>query len=190
MGRLYYFYGTMSSAKSLNLLAKAHQFKNTGMNVELLKPALDTRTEDYISSRAGLKEKCKLVGPNEIIQVSEGTDILMVDEVQFLTSEQIIQLWNISREMDIRVFCYGLKTTYYNELFKCISTLFIYADKIEEIKSQCSRCENKATTHILFKNDIPMEKSSETNIGDIVGEERFESLCQDCRNRIMNLKEI
>ena len=150
-------------------------------------PALDTRTKNTISSRVGLEEECIIVKPDENIIIPDDTDILMVDEVQFMTSEQIIQLWNISREKDIRVFCYGLKTTYKNTLFESIPTLLLYRDKEEELKSQCCMCENKATTHVLYKDGILVkdnEEHSEINIGDIVGEERYESLCQDCRKKI------
>ena len=57
MGKLRFFYGTMNSMKSATLLMKAHQFKETGANVILLKPSLDTRDFGYIRSRAMAEEQ-------------------------------------------------------------------------------------------------------------------------------------
>lgn len=184
MGKLYYFYGTMSSAKSLNLLAKCHQFRSTGTKVVLMKPGVDTRDVGYISSRAGLKEECILIEPNEEIRIPDDIEVLMVDEVQFLTKRQVIQLWSISRNMNIRVFCFGLKTTYLNELFESVKTLIVYCDSMHEIKSQCNRCQEKATTHLLYRDNVPVLTGEEFNVGDMVGAERFESLCQSCRDKI------
>ena len=43
MAKLYFRYGTVSSAKTLNLLAVAHNYKNQGKKVCLIKPEMDIR---------------------------------------------------------------------------------------------------------------------------------------------------
>ncbi len=43
MAKLYFRYGTMDSAKSLNLLAVAHNYRKQGKRVILMKPRLDVR---------------------------------------------------------------------------------------------------------------------------------------------------
>ena len=43
MAKLYFRYGTMDSAKTLNLLAVAHNYRKQGKRVVLAKPALDDR---------------------------------------------------------------------------------------------------------------------------------------------------
>ena len=181
MGKLYYFYGTMSSAKSLNLLVKKHQMESVGSKIMLMKPAVDTREEGVISSRVGLREECTLIRENKEIVIPDGVNVVMVDEVQFLSPDKIKEFWKISRTKNIRVFCFGLKVTYTNELFEGIKTLLVLCDCEYEIKSQCSRCENKATTHIMLKNDEPVLAGDIVNIGDIKGEVRYEALCADCR---------
>ena len=56
VAKLYFRYGTMDSAKSLNLLAVAHNYRKQGKRVMLMKPRLDTRFgAGKISSRAGLE---------------------------------------------------------------------------------------------------------------------------------------
>ncbi len=180
MGKLYYYYGTMSSAKSLNLLAKAHQFKTAGSKVTLMKPSIDTRTNGTISSRVGLEEKCTLIHKDEMIYIPNDVDVVMIDECQFLTPKQVEQLWFLSRENNVRIFCYGLKVTYSNELFESIKTMFVYADSINEIKSQCAKCDAKATTHLFYKGDKVIKNGAEVNVGDIEGEEKYLSVCQRC----------
>ena len=46
MAKLYFRYGTMDSAKTLNLLAVAHNYRKQGKRVLLVKPRIDTRFGD------------------------------------------------------------------------------------------------------------------------------------------------
>ena len=50
---LEFYYGTVNSAKTLTMLAKAHAWKSTGKKVCIVKPAMDTRSAG-VSSRVGL----------------------------------------------------------------------------------------------------------------------------------------
>jgi len=43
VAKLYFRYGTMDSAKSMNLLAVAHNYRKQGKRVLLVKPRLDSR---------------------------------------------------------------------------------------------------------------------------------------------------
>ena len=56
MAKLYFRYGTMDSAKTLNLLAVAHNYRKQGKRCALMKPRLDTRFgAALIRSRSGLE---------------------------------------------------------------------------------------------------------------------------------------
>ena len=62
MSKLYYYYGSMASAKSLRLLSTAYNFEEKNVQIMVLKPSLDTRDgEGVIKSRAGLERKCIMV---------------------------------------------------------------------------------------------------------------------------------
>ena len=53
MANLYYFFGSMNSSKSMNLLAVAHNYDTLGMNVLTLTSALDDREKvGVVKSRA------------------------------------------------------------------------------------------------------------------------------------------
>lgn len=192
MGKLQYFYGTMASAKSGKLLMTCHQYMNCGAQCILLKSSLDTRdTEGHINSRAVKSKPCLLIHPDtDIIELvtpllkKESSYIcILVDEVQFLEPIQIEQLWQLTRYEDyfIDVQCYGLKTTYTNELFEASKKLLIMADNIECLPSMCSYCHNEATTHLRIVNGVPIKKGHFNIIGDVnKTKEYYKSVCQNC----------
>lgn len=188
MGKIRYYYGTMNSLKTGTLLTKVYQFEQCGCNAILLKPSFDTRDEGVLKSRA-------IAGERACVTFDEHTDLYMliarikkdgvknvvfVDEVNFIQPSQVYHLWEVAKDFDIDVFTYGLKTNYMNELFDASKELLIVADTIEEIKSMCSYCHNKATTHLRFVNDKPVFKGDGCIVGDIEGNEYYKSVCQEC----------
>lgn len=189
MGKLYYYYGTMSSAKSATLLMKAHQFESSGQKCLILKSTFDTRSNGTVKSRIGLEKECVLIHEDDNIDVIIrnyarlfNTKYVFIDEVQFLPKHMIKALWDVTRDkkFDINVFCFGLKTDYMNQLFETSKELFVYADYIEELKSMCKCCKNKATTHLRIVDGQVVKSGDIFNVGDCTGEERYVSVCQEC----------
>lgn len=187
MGKLRFYYGAMNSLKTGTLLTKVYQFEQCGCNTILLKPFFDTRDVE-IKSRAisdsrpcisfGSRDNLLEIIPNHMVHGK--LNVVFVDEVNFITKYQVRQLWKLSKEYDVDVFVYGLKTNYLNRLFEASEELLILADTIEEIKSMCSRCCNKATTHLRYVNDIPVFNGESCVVGDIKGKEYYVSVCQEC----------
>lgn len=203
-GKLYYFYGTMSSLKSGQLICKQHQFQQSGSTTFVLKPSFDTRSEGTIKSRAIKTElPCHVFDKDTNLfkfifslmgqHLSQGGKLddvcIFVDEINFATREHIQQLWELTRSRyNIKVFCYGLKTNYLNELFEASQELLVLSDTIEEIKSKCSTegCTNKATTHVRYADEIVVTNGFGQIVGDISGDEYYQSVCQDCYHEITN----
>ncbi|KAM0683828.1 hypothetical protein MDAP_000561 [Mitosporidium daphniae] len=66
MAKLYYRYGTVSSAKTLNLLAVAENYRIQGRAVLLIKPKLDTRFGlRIIKSKVGLESAADILLSSE-----------------------------------------------------------------------------------------------------------------------------
>ncbi len=88
MAKLYFRHGTVGSAKTLNLLAVAHNYRQQGKEILLLKPELDTRFGTaQIKSRAGLEMPADILIRNDTDLLAldyEGVDCILVDEAQFL----------------------------------------------------------------------------------------------------------
>ena len=78
MAKLYFRYGTVGSAKTLNLLAVAHNYRQQGKDVLLIKPDIDTRFgKEQIKSRAGLEMVADiLVGSQTRLNFSDFDEIL------------------------------------------------------------------------------------------------------------------
>lgn len=189
MGKLRFLYGTMDATKSANLLMKAYQFETTGATVILLKPSFDTRgTLCTIQSRAIAKPKpCIVFGQeDDLLKEFKGVKnaVFFVDEVQFATKEHIQQLLRLS--FDNEVFCYGLKNSYNNRLFEASAELLVLASTIEEIKSKCAYCDNKATTHLRIVNGNYIFGQEDNIVGDVKGIEKYQSVCQKCYQKAVD----
>ena len=152
MAKLYFRYGTMGSAKTLNLIAVAHNYRQQGKKVLLLKPSLDARFgTDKISSRAGLEMQADLLVSEEtdLFQLDfDGINCILVDEAQFFSPYHIEQLRNIALIKNIPVICYGLRTDFKSKLFPGSMRLMELSDSIEEVKATCFFCDKKSTMNL------------------------------------------
>lgn len=188
---LKYYYGTMASGKSATLLMNAFQKRTNGSKnkeVLILKP-YEERDGEKITSRVGLESECIVIYPEDNvaeiiyqeIKKKENSLEIFVDECQFLTKEQIHQLWSISRGMN-NVNCFGLKNTYKNEVFSGVVHLIAYADEIIKLEPTCTckYCDEIATTHLLIVDGKPVLDLPEKVEGDIEGDMHFECVCIGC----------
>ena len=134
MAKLYFRHGTVGSAKPLNLLAVAHNYRQQGKKILLMKPDLDTRFgKGQIKSRAGLQMDADvlLVDENSLRGIDfEGVNCILVDEAQFLSGKIIEALRQIALEHDIPILCYGLRTDFKSRLFEGSARLMELADSI------------------------------------------------------------
>src|SRR5688572_19352325 len=142
----------MDSAKSMNLLAVAHNYRKQGKRVLLLKPRLDDRFgSTKIASRSGLEAEADLlVDPEQELPAADfhGIDCVLVDEAQFLTPSIVEQLRRLTIDPGVPVICYGLRTDFRSRLFPGSQRLLELADAIEEVKVTCQYCQRKATFNL------------------------------------------
>lgn len=185
MAKLFFKYGTVFSAKSLNLIATAHNYETQGKKVLLLIPIIDTRSDGFISTRAGFKMKAEGISPETNImevfeahlKVKEKIDCVLVDECQMFTEEHINQMRQIVCTYDTPVICYGLRVSYTSELFIASKRLFELADKLEEIKTICWYCKSKATHNLKLVEGKPVYQGNRIDIG---GLEKYVPVCYQC----------
>ena len=104
-------------------------------------------------------------------------DVLLVDEVQFLTKAQIKQLAHIAL-VSCPVMCYGLKNSYTGELFPSIATLLSLAEDVREVKTTCCCCNNKATHNLLVRDGVPIYEGALVNIEGVNIEEKYYPVCR------------
>lgn len=150
--KIYFKYGTMFSGKSLNLISTAKTYKFNGNNVFIIKAKQDSRDCGVIKSRMSNEElKCYIVDKDmddlSLIfkdKPNLDLDIILIDEVQFLTVKQIESLVKLSEIAPI--ICYGLKSSYTGDLFPSIAKLLSITEDIQEIKTTCRYCNKKSYT--------------------------------------------
>ncbi|MBQ6831013.1 MAG: thymidine kinase [Oscillospiraceae bacterium] len=153
MAKLYFKYGAMGSSKTAQALITKYNYEENGLNVWLLKPGADTRDGvNILRSRIGLEAVVDVAASDadiydRFLRERKGRcDVVIVDECQFLTPEQIDQLREIVNDFDIPVMCFGLRTDFQTRLFPGSCRLMEVADTIQEIKTICD-CGNKATVN-------------------------------------------
>ena len=123
MAKLNFKYSTMNAGKTLDLIRTVYNYDENGYKVLVLKPKIDTKGENKISSRIGLEREVDyLVSYDEsILDILkgklEGIKCIFVDEAQFLSKVQIDELNLITKSCNIPVLCYGLRVNFKNELF-------------------------------------------------------------------------
>lgn len=157
MAKLYFRYGAMGSAKTLNLLAVRHNYEVQGKRVLLIKPAVDVRYgEDTVRSRAGLEHRADLIlGPGQRLNEEqlEGLHCILVDECQFLSTDLVDHLRELSVTHNIPVIAYGLRTDFRARLFEGSQRLMEVADSIEEVKTTCKFCNRKAVFNLRHDSE-------------------------------------
>lgn len=184
MSKLYFRYGTMNCGKSAILMQVAHNYEENNKKVIIIKPSIDTKGENYIESRIGLKRKVDiLIDKNKSIKKAiskfENIDCILVDETQFLTTNQIEDLWKISKTMDIPVICYGLKVDFQSHLFEGSKRLLELADEIEELITICS-CGKRAKFNARFVNDKFTLEGKEVVIDGSKDNVVYRPMCGKC----------
>lgn len=183
MAKLYFYYSSMNAGKSTALLQASYNYRERGMNTVVLAPSLDDRYgQGVVTSRIGLQSEAGAIRPEEdlfatvgALNAEEPLHCVLIDEAQFLSKEQVLQLGRISDILDIPVLAYGLRTDFRGEPFEGSKYLLAIADNLKEIKAIC-HCGSKATMVIRQDQDGNVITSGESV--EIGGNDRYVSMCR------------
>ncbi len=180
--KLYFKYGAMNSGKTMEILRTAHNYEENNFKVIVVKPFCDKKGKDLIISRVGCSRKVDfLLKENEYVSTliaNLKTDVILVDEAEFLSRDQINDLWLLTKMNNIVVFCYGLKSDFKTNSFPGSIRLFELADKIEEITTLCE-CGNKAMFNLRKINGIPVFEGDKIAI-DGFSNVTYSPVCGEC----------
>lgn len=169
MAKLYFRYGTVSSAKTLNLLATAHTYKQQGKKVIVMKPALDVRFgKGQVASRAGLDRQADFLLETDTVlpeSLFEGCHCVLVDEAQFLSPFVVDQLRQVATDLKVPVIAYGLRNDFRTQLFEGTKRFMELADNIEEVKTTCAYCNKKAVFNLKSADGVPTLDGPQRTLG-------------------------
>src|ERR671910_3116251 len=191
MAKLYFRYGAMNSGKSTALLQAAFNYEERGHQVLLAKPAIDTKGDRDIVSRLGMVRQVDFTiehdtsvldrfqeHRNRIIE-EHGRDVscLLVDEAQFLNSDQVDDLLRIALIDTIPVLAYGIRTDFQTVEFPGSRRLLEISHSLEELKTIC-RCGRKAIFNArLIEGHFVFDGAQVAIDGEAV---TYEALCGVC----------
>jgi len=138
MAKLIFYYSGMNAGKSAHLLQKAHNLGSKGVPVRRFTHHMDTRWgEGLIVSRIGIEARAETFDAStdfRSLKFEKGTWVF-IDEAQFLSQHQVMDLANLVDHNKLRVTCYGLRTDFKGEPFEGATYLMAWADDIREIES-------------------------------------------------------
>lgn len=187
MSKLVYYFGAMGCSKTANALMTRFRYETNNKKVWLIKPGIDTRDDTdrtIIKSRIGLQAEAQAIGVEEnIVELYRknesdlyDVDVIICDECQFLTADQVVQLKQLAETKDILVYCYGLRTDFRTELFSGSAKLFCLADEIIQLEAVCD-CGRPAIVNARFNDGKVVTTGSQIDIG---GDEKYKPLCWSC----------
>jgi thymidine kinase len=173
MAQLYFYYSAMNAGKSTTLLQSAHNYEERGMQTLLYTPVIDDRAgKPTIHSRIGISSDAIAFGGDydffEAIQqrqLAGPVHCVLIDEAQFLTPSQVLQLTLVCDRLSIPVLCYGIRTDFQGEPFEGSKYLLAWADNLVEIKTIC-RSGKKATMNArLDEHGNQVTEGAQIDIG-------------------------
>jgi thymidine kinase len=184
MAKLYFYYSAMNAGKSAMLLQSSYNYEERGMKTLLFIPAIDKRyKEGEIHSRIGLKASAISFHADfnfyeytrEVIRHEASLRCILIDEAQFLTHKQTLELTNIVDHLNLPVLAYGIRSDFRGEPFEGSKYLLTLADNLVEIKTICF-CGRKAIMNARMNAEG--EIISKGNQIEIGGNDKYISMCR------------
>lgn len=156
LGELYFYYGAMGANKSYKLLTQALDFTENHIPTLFLNSVFDTRKAGKIYSRRNMEQDAISYSPDDFLYPiitsyfdglpnyrPEAMAVVFIDEAQFLTESQVLELARLTTTYPIRVFAYGLRSDYLRNIWTGAAALFVHADVVEELRAPCQYCAQK-----------------------------------------------
>ncbi|MBT2573035.1 thymidine kinase [Bacillus sp. ISL-51] len=139
--------GSMFSGKSEELIRRVKRATYAKQEVKVFKPAIDNRySEEAVVSHNGTSMTSHVISSSAEIwdHISESTDVIAVDEVQFF-DESIIDDLSLLADKGYRVIAAGLDMDFRGEPFGVVPNLMAMAELVTKLQAVCSVCGSPAS---------------------------------------------
>lgn len=190
--------GTMKSAKSAQLIMKGYLLDQQGKKVLTFKPEADSRDGAFVVSRALPIKRPAIVVPKDDSGFLmshktwvESPDVILIDELQFFTVEQVEKLAEISITYDVDIYAYGLMISYTGKMFEPIKRAIECGFRTTTLDMSCDHCNNDATHHTLYLNGVLQLDGDGVSVEDLNNkEQKYESVCYSCYQMAIDIHEM
>ncbi|MFS0881873.1 thymidine kinase [Metabacillus niabensis] len=149
--------GSMFSGKSEELIRRVRRAQFAKQEVKVFKPAIDNRySEEEVVSHNGTAIISKPIKSSKEIfdHISENTDLIAVDEVQFF-DEDICHVLTLLANQGYRVIAAGLDQDFRGEPFSVVPQLMAVAELVTKLQAVCSVCGSPASRTQRLINGKP-----------------------------------
>lgn len=174
MSKLHFKYGAMNAGKSMHIIMTYYNYINLKLNPVAVIP--NQCDEEIIRSRTGAEIKAIKFKEFQKIEDINKYDVILVDESQFLSKDEILELFEIS--VKTPVICYGLRTNSEGEPFEGSKYLLALSDNLEEIPTIC-HCGKRARMNLRLINDKIDNGKQEVILKDN-DNVKYISVCKEC----------
>ena len=168
--------GSMFSGKTEELLRRLNRAFIARQNVEIFKPAIDTRyhKENVVSHDANSIRSSPVQFAQDILLLAGHCDVVGIDEAQFF-DEQIVEVARKLANSGKRVIIAGLDMDFSGQPFGPVPSLMAIAEYVTKVHAICVKCGDIA--HYSYR------KSAAKNKVMLGEKDTYEARCRRCFNK-------
>lgn len=173
--------GSMFSGKTEELLRRLKRAKIAKQQIEIFKPAIDTRYSDVeITSHDKNSIPSTVVEhSSNILLLASNIEVVAIDEAQFFDMG-LVDVCQQLADQGIRVIIAGLDMDFKRNPFGPMPNLCAIADDVEKVHAICVECGKLANYSFrLVSND------KQVMLGELEG---YKPLCRQCYIRLNEKK--
>jgi len=171
--------GCMFCGKTDEMLRLLRRFSIAGREVVLVKPRLDTRTDEVtVVSRSGAEHRAVTVDHSAEIEAAVGAaDIVAIEEGQFF-DDGLPEVVERLAELGKQVVVTGLDRDFRGIPFGAMPRLLALADQVTKLTAICMVCGEPATRTQRLINGEPAGADSPLIVIGGMGDETYEARCR------------
>lgn len=172
--------GPMFAGKTEELIRRVKRLEFAKQNVIVFKPSIDNRyaAEEVVSHNHNRTKSINIRSSKEIIEhVSDDTDVIAIDEIQFL-DEEAVEICEYLADHGKRVIVSGLDRDFRGEPFSFMPKLLSIAEDVTKLTAICVICHTPATR---TQRIIDGKPANYTDPIILVGAlDSYEARCRHC----------
>ena len=171
--------GCMFCGKTDEMLRLLRRFSIAGREVVLVKPRLDTRTDEVtVVSRSGAEHRAVTVDHSAEIETAVGAaDIVAIEEGQFF-DEALPEVVEALAAGGKQVIVTGLDRDFRGIPFGTMPRLLALADQVTKLTAICMVCGEPATRTQRLIDGEPAPADSPLIVIGGLGDETYEARCR------------
>ncbi len=165
--------GSMFSGKTEELIRRLNRALIAKQQVEIFKPALDTRYHEsnVVSHNENEIRSSPVNFADDIMLLAGDCDVIGIDEVQFF-DQQIVQVANKLAISGKRVILAGLDMDFEGQPFEPMPQLLAIAEYVTKVHAICMKCGDLASYSHRLSGD-----KRKVMLGE---KDAYEARCRQC----------